>query len=663
MKLNDMKIDFEEIKKWPITTNRIKVEVDERKFFSEFVILSYYSTEKEYRNLAYEQLSDLPFLSVSGIRAKWNKQITPYVKFFVLVTKDNSEMVLESIRAYEKICSKIDNLEEYNDSLKQRVFASLAINSLGGLKVGRKLYNNGSLLLCDDRNFLVPKSRKELVCLKIEVNEYLNLIAKTTTFSNPRSIEELRRKHHCVFQASNDIHGQWWSGQSIKPVIIKDVKGKQFDLEKLYVQKKRFSDTRNNVPYWPYNPEDYTHGRLFALSEVVDAVNEKYKGIVAVQFVDFDVLYYDELRTDKNTLKFLKEQLVGKRIYIENPFGDASKQMIQQMENEFQEIMNHTLEFPLKPKQGDLIIKLCEPKDEESEETHYGQSLYRLSYSGVVLQHKIFYNNPKEDVVSKAEARRILIELLVKDCLINRRLPHELANLIRGWEFIRYKIHDNFVIGASLQTGTNNSMKFEEFGFSNSQMPIDFESFCHNTLLFQDHNIIRGSRDYMAMLKNGNVYLIIDTEEIPILEVGLIDDAYSDILNEMQPLSLFKRKKEAHKYLRGYIGFHLWKTEGLYGEPNASYAYISGVNSENMQIMKSTRMDRMPRVRRIFVLQSENESAVEKDILEIVDMMRFGFGRWNEMMTYPFPFKFLQEYLDDVSEMAFSKHWVEITFK
>ena len=61
--------------------------------------------------------------------------------------------------------------------------------------------------------------------------------------------------------------------------------------------------------------------------------------------------------------------------------------------------------------------------------------------------------------------------------------------------------------------------------------------------------------------------------------------------------------------------------------------------------------------------KDKNEDNVEKDIYEIMDMLRFGFGRWNEMMTYPFPFKFLQEYLDDASEIAFSKHWSEITVK
>jgi len=659
-----MKVSFEEIKEWPITTNKIKVVVDEKAFFSEYAIVSYYSTDKEYKNLAYEQLSDLTFLSVAGIRARWDTQQMPFVKFFVLAKKDNSFEVLNSVRKYDKICSKIDCLDEYNQILKQRIIASLAINSLGELKTGRMMYNNGKLLICDDRNFLIPKSRKELVCLKIEVDEYLNLIAKTTSFSNPRNMDELRHKHHCAFQVGDDIYGQWWSGQSVKPVVIrKDIKDGMFDLEKLYVQKKRFSDNHNIVPYWPYNPENYTHGRLFAISQVVDSVNKKFAGIVSIQFADFEVLLYDEYKTDKTMLRFLLDYHKGKKIYIENPFGDSSKELIQQIEERLQEVMENTLVFPSKPKQADLIIKLCEPKEKDSPESYYSQSVDRLAYDGIAMQHVVFFNNPKDDSFAKAEARRVLIELFVKDCLIKRCLPVELCNLIKGWEFVRYKIHEGFVLGARMELESNSLVKIEDFGFSNTQSPVDFESFLHNSLHFDDYDRIRGSKDYMVMLKNGNVYLIIDTDEIPILDVGLIDEAYANILNNIEPLSVFKRKREAHKYLRGYIGLHMWKEEGLYGEPNASYAYISGINSENMQIMKSTKMDRMPRVRRLFVLHIENEDIVDDDIREIVAMLRFGFGRWNEMMTYPFPFKFLKEYLDGVSEMAFSKHWEELTYK
>lgn len=71
----------------------------------------------------------------------------------------------------------------------------------------------------------------------------------------------------------------------------------------------------------------------------------------------------------------------------------------------------------------------------------------------------------------------------------------------------------------------------------------------------------------------------------------------------------------------------------------------------------------MPRARRIFVLHKENLELVELQIMEISDMLKFGFGRWNELMTYPFPFKFLLEYLDDAAEITFCKHWSEITYK
>lgn len=109
--------------------------------------------------------------------------------------------------------------------------------------------------------------------------------------------------------------------------------------------------------------------------------------------------------------------------------------------------------------------------------------------------------------------------------------------------------------------------------------------------------------------------------------------------------------------MRGYIGFHLWETEGLNGEPYCSYSYISGNHPQNMQILYSGKMDKMPRARRIFILHEENPDTVKDDIHEIADMMRYGFGRWNEGMTYPFPFKYLYEYLDNECEIRLSKHW------
>ncbi len=657
-----MKLDLQEIKKWPLTTNQIIVKVDLDKFFSKYDVVSYYSQDKEYKNMAYEQLSDIPFVSVCGIKTRWDSQFSPFTRFFILTEKNASAEVLQSLRSFDKIKSRIeDHLEDYTEKQQQRILSSLAINSLGERKAGKMMYNNGCLLLCDDKNYLIPKSKKELVCLKIEVNDYMVLTAKTTSFSNPKTIEELHKTRKSVFQVSKDIYGQWWSGLAVKPVILKKIKNNDLRLEDFYIQKKRFKDNHNIVNYWPYNPEDYTHGRLFALSQVVESVNERFKSLLSIEFTDHEVAFYDEYRTDKETLAFIKTHLNGRSIYFDDPFKNkGSRAYISKIKKEFQKIMENSLVFPTKPSPNDMVIKLCEPNDEKTEQTHYLKSLSRLPFSGyTAIQHVIYSGDETEDSISISEARRLLIELLVKDCLTSRKIPEQLGSLAYEWEFMRYKIQDNCVIGASLKLSEDNTITIEDFGFPTSKNIYIFDVFSNERLSYSDSEKICGTRDYMALKKNGNVYLIIDTDEIPILDVSLIDDAYGKIVNNNEPLALFKRKKDAHKYLRGYIGFHLWKAEGIDGGAGA-YSYISGKNSENMQIMRSTKMDKMPRARRILVLHSSNKTNEGNDIMEIENMLRLGFGRWNEMMTYPYPFKFLQEYLDDACETAFSKHWGEL---
>ena len=283
--------------------------------------------------------------------------------------------------------------------------------------------------------------------------------------------------------------------------------------------------------------------------------------------------------------------------------------------------------------------------------------------NGNALQHITYYGDEKLDLLDTSSVRRILIELIVKDSLAKRVMTKPLADMLVGWNAIRYKINQGNVHGASMKIDNHGTIEIEQYGLSQDNQGEDFENFISQKLKYSDFDKIRGARDYMALVKNGNVYFIIDTDEIPILDVNLIDEAYSQVANEGETVAMFKRKKVAHDYLRGYIGFHLWETEGIDGEPNSSYSYISGTNSESMKITPKTKMDKMPRARRIFILHKERPELIEEHIFEICEMLKFGFGRWNEMMTYPFPFKFLQEYLDDAAETAYSIHWKDITYK
>ena len=657
-------LDDNYIKSLPITTNRIEVSWDKDKFFEKYSIVSYYSTDPERKNLAYEQLGDVPFISVTGIKDRWENQHFPSVLFFILTVKGKEQEVLNSLRTYNDVKAWTNTLEKYEDKVQQRIIASLAINSLGKKKNSNMMYNDGSLLVCDDKNFWARKSRKELVCLKIEVNEYMILTARTTSFSNPYNEKDLLKHRTCTFQVAKDFDGDYWSGQAVKPIIIKSVKSGEYDLKKLFIQKKNFKDNKNLVPYWPYNVDDYSHGKLYVIWQVVESVNEAFKGTVEVNFRDSLVIHYDECKTKDGILNLIQEYLAGRSISFEDPFQTSgSKSVITNFKNEAQEIMSGHLVFSKRPTPNDIIIKLCEPKEENSVATLYSQSMVRMLNNGNALQHITYYGDKKLDLLDTSSVRRILIELIVKDSLAKRVMPKPLVDMLDGWNAIRYKINQGNVHGASMKISNQGTIEIEQYGLSQDNQGEDFENFIFQNLKYSDYDKIRGAREYMALVKDGNVYFIVDTDEIPILDVNLIDEAYNQVANKDETVAMFKRKKVAHDYLRGYIGFHLWKTEGIDGEPNSSYSYISGTNSESMKITPKTKMDKMPRARRIFILHKENAELIEQHIFEICEMLKFGFGRWNELMTYPFPFKFLQEYLDDAAETAYSLHWKDITYK
>ena len=91
-----------------------------------------------------------------------------------------------------------------------------------------------------------------------------------------------------------------------------------------------------------------------------------------------------------------------------------------------------------------------------------------------------------------------------------------------------------------------------------------------------------------------------------------------------------------------------------------AYSYISGYNSDNLKLVPSKSIDKIPRVRRVFILKKNHPERVWDDMQQLKNMLLVGLGRWKEQMTYPFPFKFLSEYLDTSSEISFSKHWSEM---
>lgn len=655
-----IEINKEEILKMPVTTNKLCVSWDRQSFFERYSIVSYKTGTKS-KNLSYEQLSDTPSLAVAGIWNRYEGNVF-YTRFFVLTKKEYVKDILHSLRLHDDITAKTDDLNAYEENVQKRIVASLAINSLGVGSKGRMMYNNGSLLVCDDKNFGIPKSRKELVCLKVKVNRYMNLTAKATTFTNPRDIKDLKRHSNCVFSIGKEMDGFLWIGHTLKPITIKEVNEAKLKLDRLFIQGKRFKSTHNIVPYWPWSVEKYNHGRLFVLCQVMENVNQKYAGLLRLDFTSYPAFGYDEYRPKEDILNLLKEYFDGKSIYIEDPVGsDDSKKQAKNLRTELGKVTD-SLVFPKKESKGSMVIRLCGSKENESTGHLYSKSLDRMARSTVALQHVTVTDNITDDDMTSAKARRILLELLVKDSISKRVMPSRLAEKTDGWNFFRWKIHAGRLFGASLKPAKKNVFDLTEYGFEMG-LGEDRESFIRDEIGYENADKLTGSHDYMAMRKNGNTYLLIDTDEIPILDTKMIDEFYCSSPKKSGVITSFKNKQDAmnHRFLRGYIGFHIWKSEGMDGKD--AYSYIAGWNSENMKTCGDFKIDKMPRARKIFIIKTANPEAVENDIQEITQMLKEDFGRWDELMTYPFPFKFLQEYLDMLCEGSlFAIHWSELTY-
>ena len=660
-------ISKEDILKLPVTTNRLVVAWNKEAFFAKYAIVSYKMDTRDYerKNLSYEQLSETPSLSVVGIFAKYEQfgSRNTYTRFFVLVKKGDEKKVLESLKMQKEVACKVDDLQGYDEFLQQRIIVSLAINALGKKGKGGMMYNNGMLLVCDDQNFGASKSRKELVCLKLEVNKYMNLAAKTTSFSHPRDFKQLKAHWNCVFKTGQEMDGELWLGEYLKPVVLRKLNEGDYNLDQLYIKKKRFSSTHNSVPYWPWNKDRYNHSRLFVICQVVENVNQLFDGMLSVDFSDHQVLDYFESHPKKDVEKLLKEYFQGKTILVEDPFGtDDSEKQVDQFKASVIKAIGDVVNVVKRGGKVDMLLKLCEPIGDE---THYSQSLKRMFESGIAFQHMIHHGGGKEDDVPTAKAKRILMELLVKDSIVKSFMPSEMAAIAEEWKFWFFKQKKDVVYGASLKLCEGEAMALDPYGFDDG-MGEDYDTFVDSRMGVPVLLKMKGNHDYHVMEKDGNAYLIIDTEEIPILDARQIDDTYGKIIEGTDPecdsFYMFKRKGEGtnHQFLRGLMGFHLWKEEGLDGETSESYSYISGYNSDNFKTGASFKIDKVPRVRRIFILRKEHPERVWGDIQEMKNMLAVGFGQWDELMTYPFPFKFLQEYLDNKSEVAFSKHWSEL---
>lgn len=636
----------------PLVTNKLVVSVEYTSFFLKYGIVSYDGLNSK-KNLSYEKLSNLPVLSVTGMRLR--DRLGNYLtRFFVLTHKCDVVKVLKSLDKYDYIKKKYDELDDYDDCDKKRIMTSLAINSIGMELTPGFMYNDASLIVCDPFNFFVRKSDKEMVCLGIEVNPYLNLCAKTLTFRHPHNVDALKKNLGCVFMAGGTIAGSEWLNMKVTRITMDEKKAEGFvgDLDCLYI--KEASIFHNNlVPYLPSTKKEYKNGKLFVLWEIFTLVNEKFKGLINLRFKEYDVQEYSDKDTAPMMKMLFKTYFMGRTIKFEDSF--KTEHTIKMVE-EIQGFIDKNTEtvpslFP-NDGQNELIIRFC--KNEEKEDVGYSHGKERARDEGAAVQHISIGTKISEPMV-----RKVLMELIVKDGNARGKMLPNFSSFFHGWTFYRYYQRKDCVYGTKMAVDDKNNIIYKDFGFGDDKK-VDFKNFCLLEFRLLNSDIVKGSKDYMALKRDGNVYMIIDTDEIPVFNAKLINEVYKKMGTDDEKIknTQFKNVDNRDIYINGYIGLKAFKTDGLTGEMDGSVAYLAGLHNIN----SSQVYDKVPRVKNIFCLSITDKGKVKDDMSDILRMLKFGFGRWGCNMAFPLPFKFMAEHLDDLCEKEeeYKCHWNQL---
>ena len=683
-------IRFAKYQEDPLLTSKLVIDVDSESFFQQFGILSFQLSDTKAK-FPYATLAGLPIQAVAGMYDQYtNNQNRFTTRYFILVKRADLREVRDFLGQQHVQGITADRMNPWNDRIRQRVLATLAMHTLGRVKRDIAwMYHEGSLLLFDEINFDFDLEKKGLVCLKMEIDRFLTLVARTQTYSHPESVEELKKCAGAVFQLSSVVDGECWSGKSLKPISLPPNLQEGLELEKYFIKKKLDEESKNQVPYWPYDPEKYVHGKMYVMRETVQQVNALFEGMIHLRFNEVTDYEYDEYASEKQMKNYLKSYLAGRTIRINDPFGTARssfliEDLIRKCHHE--ELLGDDIQFTINEGDAPLVISLCESLKLKKVEQSYYRKLQEREVPEII-QHMIveFPNGrvPKQKEQAPADCepeetdptkkrkkaqkkniskeRRILLELMVKECIRNRHLPAEMVEAAPGWTFWEYQIIDSKMIGSWMRIQGDGRLEFGPYYTSTHDPMLYFNEFALVELHYKGNtNLFPGSQDYKVLMKDGNVYLILTTAEVPILDGDLINEEYERIEAADDTLSAFKRVEKVHRYFRGYIGFHFWEVEP-FDKVLRSFAYISGYVKTKLQLSIRNNLDRLPHMRLLLLLSAERPDLVDEQLAEIKDLLKYGLGRWNEMMTYPYPFKLLAEYLDDQTERTYGFHWDQIS--
>ncbi len=593
----------------PIKTNQLTYKFNKEMFSKNYDIFCIRTSEKYFKNGAY--IIDAPLLSnnVCSVLFKSGKEI------FVLMKRDDTNMSL-----LKNAVSKADGADRITlslaavDTLKEDIVFQLMLNSLGNYESSLLKFNNlTGHLYCFHPNWLVRGKKGEadvifkVPCLELKISPEFRLNMEIHTFTS----ELLRNKIEFKKKRFEEYPKYVFSAHNTMRRKLKDDTGYAFIMRQTKNEKTEiaFLDIQNI--------DRFNQSKMGVLTTVLENFNDKFFDIAYIEFENI---------TNYSSLDYTRSVANENRQVITDLLSVKSIKIVDCIDDEYSKIFCKEIcdllfsKYGVKASCGKRISKNYLNIRIIHNAAYYtdGEDPHEV-FDNVAVQHITFedFSECSEFAIST-----VIHEMLIKDDLINQKIS------LFNWNDLGFKDDIDFGIEVTDEQSTKYIfMTIHPDGtFDISEQTLNlFGSNKYNECveIFENgkinseniHGIIRDSSD--------NINVIKDTGWFTIPE---IINLKAELSNGNTKL---RGKEKREQLLSSCLDIKMFK------DSNSEY-YFVGTIGNGMRCL----INRAANIRKIEPYKDSN-IMFEK----LLPLMNVTFVRNGQLTIWPFPFKYLSEYV------------------
>lgn len=500
----------------PFITNNIVVRSFDRNTFLSlyevFVAVRDERSESEDKYIKYEEITR-PDGILSCFIGNSNQPGNPHAAHF-LVSRSDALTVLTRLRSENPSLA----IREYQwtdkgvwDAIR---LLTLSLTLSPESDTRPQMTFSGRYYLSSPVNFGLSASRMQKVCMEIGIDGHGLLIPRTVVFTAATKDEPAKRAQFIIEEPN-------------RMSLVTDGDRDNYIKNGHVLYEKRNPFKKKTIPWLPFANGHVHEGKNHEAFWFVRRMNRVYGDFLKLEFKvidDYEVVSIDKKEITGNMARYVCDMLTNGRIAVTDMCNNLDSASLQQrisscIRERYAGIVSITDEDD-----GVMEIQIVKPLPAPEERKDFVDN-YVPATEGGIMQHISHAAAACSDSALTTIIDRLMVELAVKKSIITgRAIMHE--GLADGWNFIimqsqREKAGDSFLFRnrvGFLVSDACGSMKFDSCEFINTWGP-------YQNVIDRAKSI--GLADTVFMMKHGgNVYMLVDTMEVPVLnqEKILIDD-------------------------------------------------------------------------------------------------------------------------------------------